>query len=80
MPLPIESKISSANFARLDEVAEVIRGVTFSKAQSTNEPSTDRIPVLRAGNISDSLDVTNNLIWIPRSLVSDKQLLRKDDM
>ena len=66
--------------ARLNEVAEVVRGVTFNKSQSTNEPSTDRIPVLRAGNISGSLDLSNNLIWIPRSLVSDKQLLKKNDI
>ena len=80
MSLPSESITSSAHVARLNEVAEVVRGVTFNKSQSTNEPSTDRIPVLRAGNISGSLDLSNNLIWIPRSLVSDKQLLKKNDI
>ena len=64
----------------LEEIADVIRGVTFAKADATDKPGDGLLPVLRAGNISDELDVENNLVFVDQSKVSPKQVLRKSDI
>ena len=64
----------------LSEVAELLRGLTFDKSQQRDSPADDYVPVLRAGNIGDVLDTRNNLIYLPRSIVSDTQLLQAGDI
>ncbi len=64
----------------LEEIADVIRGVTFSKADATDMPREGLMPVLRAGNISDELDVKNNLVFVDQDKISPKQVLRKSDI
>ncbi len=64
----------------LGALASVIRGVTFKKNDAVALGGTGMVPVLRAGNIGDQLDIDNDLIWLPRNLVSDDQLLRANDI
>lgn len=63
-----------------DGIADVIRGVTFSRRDVLNGPAQDAIPVLRAGNISDRLVTDSDLVWIPTSRVADSQHLRVGDV
>ena len=44
--------------APLAQVANVVRGVTFSKSEAAPRPAPGLLPVLRAGNIQDSLGIT----------------------
>ncbi len=64
----------------LGEVCDFIRGVTFKKAQASYEVRDDHVPVLRAGNINEVLDLEHDLIWVPCALVSEDQYLRTGDV
>lgn len=61
-------------------IADVIRGVTFSRSDAMSTPECDSIPVLRAGNIAEHLIVDDDLVWIPPRFVSDDQRLRRNDI
>jgi type I restriction enzyme, S subunit len=64
----------------LGEIANVVRGVTFSKTEASSEPVAGSLPVLRAGNIQDSLLLDEDLVYVPRAKVNAKQLLRRGDI
>lgn len=64
----------------LGEAADVIRGVTFRKAEATDIAAPDRTPVLRAGNIGKDLNLDNGLLWVPNHLVSYTQRTRRGDI
>ena len=64
----------------LADVVEFVRGVTFDKSQQQAIANDGNIPVLRAGNIQLSLDTRNDLIFVPRNVVSEVQILRKGDI
>ena len=64
----------------LAEVADVIRGVTFQKYEVSEHPSSDRTPVIRAGNIGNELELERDLIWLPSSRVSETQIMRPGDI
>jgi type I restriction enzyme S subunit len=65
---------------RLENVAQVVRGVSFDKAEVSVEPIAGMVPILRAGNISDVLDTGSDLIWVPSARVKQEQLLRSGDI
>lgn len=66
--------------ARVSDVAEQIRGVTYDKTLASNEPSEGRFPILRAGNIrGEGLDF-RDLVYLPKSSISPKQLIKKGDV
>ena len=64
----------------LSDVAEVVRGVTYQRESAISIPCDGYIPVLRAGNIQDQLILNDDLVWLPASAVSDRQLLRHNDV
>jgi type I restriction enzyme S subunit len=66
--------------ARIDQVADLVRGVSYKKEQASEEPATDFLPMLRATNISARLDLETGLIYVPRSVVSQNQLLQLGDI
>jgi len=68
------------NVERLKDIATIIRGVTFNKSQVSDLPSQGAVPVLRAGNIFGQLDVGKDLVWVPEALVSNDQMLRRNDV
>jgi type I restriction enzyme S subunit len=61
-------------------LGQVVRGVTFSREVASDEPIADGIAVLRAGNIQERLITDRDLVWIPKSLVSNEQFLQKGDV
>ncbi len=66
---------------RLADVADVVRGVTYKKDDATEKPTKGLIPILRANNIQDgTLELDGDLVYVPRDLVSDEQVLRKGDI
>ena len=68
------------NTVSLDEVADVIRGVTFSKAEGETFPSPDRLPVIRAGSIQQELHLDEGQIWVPAEKIKPHQKIRRDDI
>lgn len=66
--------------APLADVAEVVRGVTFSKSEAADKPAEGFVPLLRAGNIQDRLILDEDLVFVPRDRVHSKQMIRKGDI
>jgi type I restriction enzyme S subunit len=64
----------------LTEVATVIRGVSFDKSQVSDEPRKNTVPVLRAGNIQESLLTDTDLVYVSDKQVSDEQRMRRGDL
>ncbi len=64
----------------LDEVAEVVRGVTYKKSVARSAPEPGLIPLLRATNIGRGLDLDGDLVYVPASGVTDQQRLRVGDI
>ncbi len=64
----------------LGEFAEVIRGVSFDKSQVFDAPGQKLVPILRAGNIQDSLLTDSDLVFVPAHLVSPEQRMRRGDL
>jgi len=64
----------------LSKVASVVRGVSFDKGDTSDKPGDGLVPILRAGNIGDGLDLNDNLIWVSGRRVSEEQQLREHDV
>lgn len=65
---------------RVGEISEQIRGVTYGKGDASDTAQDGYLPVLRAGNITDSGAVFDDLVYVPAGQVSPKQLLRSGDV
>ena len=70
----------TATTSRIGDIAEQIRGVTYRKQDASNTPQNGYVPVLRAGNITENGLVYDDLVYVPESLVSSKQTIRKNDV
>ena len=65
----------------ISDVAELVRGVTYSKDNARNTPAEGFSPVLRATNIQDScLVLESDLVYVPSENVSATQRLRAGDI
>ncbi len=64
----------------LKEVADVIRGVTFSRNEGKITREDNTVPVIRAGNIQKQLLLDEGLIYVPQKKVSDRQRLMRGDI
>jgi type I restriction enzyme S subunit len=66
--------------ARLGDVAELVRGVTYKKEQASSLPVPGFVPILRATNVKAELVLNDDLVFVPDSVVSSPQLLRVGDI
>lgn len=64
----------------LGEIAEVIRGVTYQKHALLPEGHPDGIALLRATNVQGQFVDYENPVTVPRSMVTDSQMLRPGDV
>lgn len=62
------------------EISEQIRGVSYGKGDATSAPADGYAPVLRAGNITEFGVTFEDLVYVPKRFVSEKQLLRSGDV
>lgn len=66
---------------QLRELAQVIRGVTYKKADAREAPAPGYTPMLRTTNIQDAeLNVYSDLVFVPDAVVSAEQHLRGGDI
>ena len=72
--------MSDMSTVPLGEIAKVIRGVTFSRSEASAQSIVGFLPVLRANNIQDSLQLDHDLIYVPRKKVAQKQMIRRGDI
>lgn len=61
-------------------LSKLFRGVTYSRNDAYNEPSTGLIAVLRANNITETGLKFDNLVYVPRSLVAEEQIIKAGDI
>lgn len=64
----------------LDEVADVIRGVTYNSDNASEVPRDGYLPILRAGNIRHELQLENDLVWVPANLIRKDQKIKNSDL
>lgn len=64
----------------LGEIADVIRGVTFSKAEGSASASEGLLPVIRAGSIQKQLHVDEGQIWVPEGKIKEHQKIQRNDI
>ena len=60
----------------LNKISKLIRGVTFKREEVLSHPLKGFVPILRAGNIGDGLDIENNLVWVRKDKVKQEQKMR----
>ena len=64
---------------RIADVADLVRGVTYDKSQSSVKPLPGLVPVLRATNIDQELTF-DELVFVPASYVNEDQFVRPGDL
>ncbi len=65
---------------RISDVAEVVRGVTYSKSDVMPGDSARAIPLLRATNIQPGKLDYDDPVWVPQGLVKPVQELKVGDL
>ena len=64
----------------LDDIAKIVRGVSYNK-HDIKTPNDDGVtPVLRATNITGNIIDLENMVYVPDEFVSEKQLMNKYDV
>lgn len=67
-------------WARLGEITDIIRGITFPASEKTKEPASSRIACLRTANVQKKIE-WSDLLYIDRTFMSkNSQLVRQDDI
>jgi type I restriction enzyme S subunit len=71
---------NSWQWVRFQETFFSVRGITFPGGDKSKELEEGYIPVLRSGNVQDTLDLSN-LLYVPEKYVGNKnQYLKKGDI
>ena len=68
------------NWTKLETVCDFVRGVNFDKSEVKTTPTAEHIPILRAGNIGNGLNITEDLVWVPNYCVTDNQQMMPGDI
>ena len=66
--------------ARLGELGDLVRGVTYKRQETTDTSSPGYLPILRATNIQNRQLLLEELVYVKDEKVSDSQLLRRGDV
>lgn len=64
----------------IGDVAELLRGVTYGKSDTTDSTDPDALPLLRATNITELGLLLADLVFIPARLTRPEQRVRKGDI
>ena len=62
------------------DASNLLRGVTYTRADASDVPFEGSIPVVRANNIQARAFDLHDLVYVPDRLVSDAQRIRKGDV
>lgn len=64
---------------KVSAVANLIRGINYTKDVASNKAMQDYLPILRANNINVELNF-DDLVYVPKSLIKHEQIIKKDDI
>ena len=65
---------------KIKELATLVRGVSYKKNQASKVLKPDHIAVLRANNISNGTFNSDDLVYVPRNLVHNEQVIHAGDI
>ncbi len=66
-------------WVRVSSLAELYRGINYTKDVASDKPTKDGLPILRANNINGELNF-DDLIYVPKSLIKEEQYIRQGDI
>jgi type I restriction enzyme S subunit len=67
-------------WSTIGEVADIVRGVTYSKGDALSATDKDAVPLLRATNLEvDSIDF-EDMVYVPKRVVKIQQFLQLNDI
>ncbi len=66
-------------WVRLGEIAEIIRGVTYTKSDASDAPLPEHAPLLRGNNINRTLNF-DRPVYVPQKLISELQYIKAGDI
>ena len=64
---------------QFNEVAKLIRGVSYDKQYASSNPAEGLLPLIRATNIQDGL-VLEEFVYVPEKIVKEEQLIKEGDI
>jgi type I restriction enzyme S subunit len=68
------------SWSTIGEVADIVRGVTYSKGDTLLATDKDAVPLLRATNLEvDSIDF-EDMVYVPKRVVKAQHLLQMNDI
>jgi type I restriction enzyme, S subunit len=70
----------SRQVMRVGDLADQIRGVSYTRDDASESALPGYLPILRAGNITDDGLTFDDLVYVPSERVSEKQRLRRNDV
>jgi type I restriction enzyme S subunit len=64
---------------KVSTVAQLYRGINYTKDVASDKPFKDALPILRGNNINGELNF-DDLVFVPKSLIKTEQIVKKDDI
>ena len=64
----------------LKKLMSQVRGVSYKKSDASRQFEDGKIPILRAGTISDSKIIEEDYVFVPKEKVTQKQILKYGDI
>jgi type I restriction enzyme, S subunit len=61
-------------------VADLVRGVTYSKKDAISSPKAGYLPILRATNINGHLSLASEMVYVPARYVRSEQQMKMGDI
>lgn len=65
---------------QIKEITTQIRGVSYSKGDAISNKNEGYIPLIRANNIVDGVLTNDDLLYVPKSIVQEKQIIKAGDI
>jgi type I restriction enzyme S subunit len=66
--------------AKVGDLADQIRGVSYTGSDAIHEPRDGYVPILRANNITDEGLTFDDLVYVPKDCVNLSQFVRQNDV
>ena len=65
--------------AKVEDLAKLLRGITYKKEEVSKSPIENYKPVLRGNNINGSLNF-DDLVYVPQKLITSEQIIKAGDI
>ncbi len=65
--------------SKVDDLGELIRGISYKKEDASKSPSQGCKPILRANNINGCLNFYE-LVYVPAKIIREEQYIKKGDL